>query len=130
MAANIQDVIMLVGDSLTQQGWGKGGFAQLLAGMHLTNIWYELESEAASYRNVRSEARCYQSWPRGLPNGLGNSNLRAGEIRCCHFINRAECICRSLPNNMNNITFRRSSYSQFGTAAMTLHLLPAHSTSR
>ncbi|KAG2157409.1 SGNH hydrolase-type esterase domain-containing protein [Suillus clintonianus] len=31
MAANVQDVIMLVGDSLTQLGWEQGGFAQLLA---------------------------------------------------------------------------------------------------
>jgi len=32
MAANVQDVIMLVGDSLTEGGWAQGGFSQLLAG--------------------------------------------------------------------------------------------------
>ncbi|KAG2147129.1 SGNH hydrolase-type esterase domain-containing protein [Suillus cothurnatus] len=31
MAANIQDVVMLVGDSLTQLGWEQGGLAQLLS---------------------------------------------------------------------------------------------------
>jgi hypothetical protein len=42
MAANVQDVVMLVGDSLTQFGWEQGGFAQLLAGTHTTKILYEL----------------------------------------------------------------------------------------
>jgi hypothetical protein len=42
MAANVQDLVMLVGDSLTQRGWGKGGFAHLLAGVHIKNIFYEL----------------------------------------------------------------------------------------
>jgi hypothetical protein len=41
MAANIQDVVMLVGDSLTQLGWEQGGLAQLLSGTHITNILYE-----------------------------------------------------------------------------------------
>jgi hypothetical protein len=36
MAANVQDVIMLVGDSLTEGGWAQGGFAQLLAGRSQT----------------------------------------------------------------------------------------------
>jgi hypothetical protein len=40
MTANAQDVIMLVGDSLTQHGWKQGGFAQLLAGAQITNIWW------------------------------------------------------------------------------------------
>ncbi|KAF8325441.1 SGNH hydrolase-type esterase domain-containing protein [Cantharellus anzutake] len=31
MAANIQDSILLFGDSITQSGWCEGGFAQLLA---------------------------------------------------------------------------------------------------
>ncbi|KAG2061679.1 SGNH hydrolase [Suillus hirtellus] len=38
MAANIQDVVMLVGDSLTQLGWDKGGFAQLLAEMYVRKL--------------------------------------------------------------------------------------------
>ena len=31
MAAAVQDVIMLLGDSITQGGWEPGGFAQRLA---------------------------------------------------------------------------------------------------
>lgn len=31
MAANVQDVIMLLGDSITQGGWEPDGFAQQLA---------------------------------------------------------------------------------------------------
>lgn len=31
MAANVQDAIMLVGDSLTQGGWEPNAFAQRLA---------------------------------------------------------------------------------------------------
>lgn len=31
MAANVQDVIMLFGDSLTQGGWEPNGFGQRLA---------------------------------------------------------------------------------------------------
>ncbi|KAG2157410.1 SGNH hydrolase-type esterase domain-containing protein [Suillus clintonianus] len=38
MAANIQDVIMLVGDSLTGRGWERGGFAQLLAERYIRKL--------------------------------------------------------------------------------------------
>jgi len=38
MAANVQDVIMLVGDSLTQGGWEQGGFAQLLAERYVRKL--------------------------------------------------------------------------------------------
>ncbi|OJA11941.1 hypothetical protein AZE42_06385 [Rhizopogon vesiculosus] len=38
MAANVQDVIMLVGDSLTQFGWAQGGFAQLLADRYVRKL--------------------------------------------------------------------------------------------
>jgi len=40
MAANVQDVIMLVGDSITQDGWSQGGIAQLLAGAQITDFWW------------------------------------------------------------------------------------------
>ncbi|KAG2349588.1 SGNH hydrolase [Suillus weaverae] len=38
MAANAQDVIMLVGDSLTQRGWEPGGFALLLAERYVRKL--------------------------------------------------------------------------------------------
>ncbi|OAX39179.1 hypothetical protein K503DRAFT_799840 [Rhizopogon vinicolor AM-OR11-026] len=38
MAANVQDVIMLIGDSITQNGWEQGGFAQLLAERYVRKL--------------------------------------------------------------------------------------------
>jgi len=75
MAATTQDVIMLVGDSITEGGWAQGGFAQLLAGAQITSTWVELDSKTAMYREIRPEARCPQPRFWGLSNGLGNSSL-------------------------------------------------------
>ncbi|KAG0705027.1 SGNH hydrolase-type esterase domain-containing protein [Suillus ampliporus] len=38
MAANVQDIVMLVGDSLTQCGWEQGGFAQLLSERYVRKL--------------------------------------------------------------------------------------------
>lgn len=38
MAANVQDAIILFGDSLTQQSWSPGGLAQHLAGKKASRL--------------------------------------------------------------------------------------------
>lgn len=41
MAAHTQDVIMLFGDSITQQGWERSGFATKLAGRFIGGVYVD-----------------------------------------------------------------------------------------
>lgn len=77
MVSNVQDSIMLLGDSLTQGGWEPNGFAQRLACEHSSQR-IPSNSKTSLDRRIREKIRCYQSWILWLQYRMGYPSLRTG----------------------------------------------------
>ncbi|OAX35565.1 SGNH hydrolase [Rhizopogon vinicolor AM-OR11-026] len=57
MATNVQDVIILLGDSITKGGWAQGGFAQLLAERYIRKLDV-LNRDFTGYQTDRAIPAC------------------------------------------------------------------------